>query len=537
MNLNISFSAWNINGMNHRTLGEKLTNQDFLDNIKDHDFIFLIETWTTEINSIPGFKAISTCTAKSNCNGRISGGISLLFKSKFESMVTVEKLTKNFLWCLIDKSVFNASQDLFLCGVYIPPIKSPYFNDEIFENLEADMLYFSQKGNIMLLGDFNARPSKLDDFVSKDGNKFINDLSENSTSSRIRNNFDNLINVHGKSLIEICKNCNLRILNGRTLGDSLGRPTYHGKNGTSLVDYVICDQDLTETIENLIIKPPTYLSDHSQILTWIKTNQANIQNSIDPNVIVSTPITRQHELPAQFIWDNNSARYFKESLQSYETQTKLNQLINTPTTLSKEGINDFAYQFHNIIINAAKNSMRLKKKKYRHSVTHVCNKKWFDKECRLKRHTVRKLANQKHRDPLNCEIRNEYHIALKSYKNTLKLKKELFHQNKLQDLEQASESDPNSFWKTLKNMSDSYDNPSTNSTDITAENWTSHFKSLHTKHNLGQKQHDILQNLDMLENQENQMNILDDPITEYNILSAAKKLKNKKSAYSDKITN
>lgn len=33
------------------------------------------------------------------------------------------------------------------------------------------------------------------------------------------------------------------------------------------------------------------------------------------------------------------------------------------------------------------------------------------------------------------------------------------------------------------------------------------------------------------------MNILDDPITEYNILSAAKKLKNKMSAYSDKIKN
>jgi hypothetical protein len=31
----------------------------------------------------------------------------------------------------------------------------------------------------------------------------------------------------------------------------------------------------------------------------------------------------------------------------------------------------------------------------------------------------------------------------------------------------------------------------------------------------------------MLENQENQMNILDDPITENNILIAAKKLKNK----------
>ena len=96
-------------------------------------------------------------------------------------------------------------------------------------------------------------------------------------------------------------------------------------------------------------------------------------------------------------------------------------------------------------------------------ISYVSNKKWFDKECRLKRHTVRKLANQKHRDPLNCEIRKEYMMFLEFIKNTLKFKKEHFHQNKLQDLERASESDPNSFWKTLKNTSDSYDNPSFNS--------------------------------------------------------------------------
>ena len=138
----------------------------------------------------------------------------------------------------------------------------------------------------MLLGDFNGRTSKIDDLISKDGNVFINDISENSFTPRVRNNFDHIINNHGKSLIELCKNCNLRIFNGRTLGDSLGRPTYHGKHGTSLVEYVICDQDFVQTVENLIIKPPTYLSDHSQILTWIKTNQTNTQSSTNP--IIST---------------------------------------------------------------------------------------------------------------------------------------------------------------------------------------------------------------------------------------------------------
>ena len=36
----------------------------------------------------------------------------------------------------------------------------------------------------------------------------------------------------------------LTIMNGRSRGDSLGRPTFHGKLGVSVVDYAICDQDL-----------------------------------------------------------------------------------------------------------------------------------------------------------------------------------------------------------------------------------------------------------------------------------------------------
>jgi hypothetical protein len=57
----------------------------------------------------------------------------------------------------------------------------------------------------------------------------------------------------------------MRILNGWTLGDSFGKPTSHHKNGTSVVDYIICDLELTQTIENVIVKLPIYLSDHSQI--------------------------------------------------------------------------------------------------------------------------------------------------------------------------------------------------------------------------------------------------------------------------------
>ena len=220
------------------------------------------------------------------------------------------------MWCRIDCTIPNQTKYLFVCGVYIPPEMSSYFDEEIFEELENDILNLSKKGNIMLLEDVNARTSNLKDFVSKEGNSFINDISDES--------FDNSSNQHGKSLTEICKNFNMRILKGRTLGDSFGKPTSHHKNGTSAVDYIICDQELTQTIENFIVKPPTYLSDHSQIVTSIRTKQhINSTSNITP-----IPTSTTHKLPYQFTWENNSPIAFTEALKSVEIQQKLESLIN-----------------------------------------------------------------------------------------------------------------------------------------------------------------------------------------------------------------
>jgi hypothetical protein len=37
-------------------------------------------------------------------------------------------------------------------------------------------------------------------------------------------------NSYGKSLLEICTSSQLRILNDRTIGDSIGKATYHNYN-------------------------------------------------------------------------------------------------------------------------------------------------------------------------------------------------------------------------------------------------------------------------------------------------------------------
>ena len=167
MTPNITFSSWNIHGITNQVLGDKTKNNDFLNDISYNDFIFLTETWSdTDIN-VPGFKTFTSkiIAPKPNKFCRISGGISLLVTNKFEKYVTVVKESKNTLWCKISKNDLNLNSNLCICGVYIPPEKSTYFENEIFDELEKDIGFFSSKGNLMLLGDFNARTGTPEDFI------------------------------------------------------------------------------------------------------------------------------------------------------------------------------------------------------------------------------------------------------------------------------------------------------------------------------------------------------------------------------------
>ena len=52
-----------------------------------------------------------------------------------------------------------------MCGIYIPPSNSLYFQPEMFEELEKDIEHFSSHGSILPKGDLNARTGKYSDSV------------------------------------------------------------------------------------------------------------------------------------------------------------------------------------------------------------------------------------------------------------------------------------------------------------------------------------------------------------------------------------
>ena len=57
----------------------------------------------------------------------------------------------------------------------------------------------------------------------------------------------------------------------------------------------------------------------------------------------------------------------------------------------------------NILTATSKICLKIKTKRSRKRIRITSNKKWFNRKCRLKRHELRKLSNQKHCDPLNSQ--------------------------------------------------------------------------------------------------------------------------------------
>jgi exonuclease III len=417
MRSDIAIATWNINGLFHKVIGDKSKNLDFVRNIKSNDIIFLTETWSQTTLNIPGYKTITSIkTPKLSRHklSRLSGGITLLYKSKLEKYISVVKNSQNILWCKISKELFKSDNDLYLGGLYLPPEHSRYFEPELFDKLQEDIITFSGKGDVIIIGDFNARTGKLNDFIETDGNKYIQNLNSNFSHNSKRENFDNKINNHGKHLIEICKNCNLRILNGRTKGDSLGKPTFHNKHGTSTIDYAICNTKSINNIKFLVVQEPNYLSDHSLITTWL-----NIKDDIDLISTTTPNYNFSNKLPSQFMWESVSSRAYTDKLKSSEIQIKFQTFLNNNYPKNDTGVSQCLNEFQDILTEAGNKSLKIKKVKKRKKIMTISNKKWFDKECRLKRHAVRKLANQKHRDPMNENVRNRYHTELKDYKNIL----------------------------------------------------------------------------------------------------------------------
>jgi exonuclease III len=464
----LSIATWNING-----LYEKTSDKLFINELSKHDVIFLTETHLNNEDqiSIQGYYDLHRNHHHSKNNGKIDGGIAMLCKEHLKDGIEiVNDQNPDYLWFKFNKDFFSLEEHLYVCAAYLPHEQSHYLiarEKDTIESLEDDIANFSKDGYILLAGDLNARSSTLKDYVDVDCDVNLHDdemyvIDENVG---IRCNQDLVTNDRGAKLAELCIQCRLRILNGRTLGDSQGNFTCHRPQGSSTVDYMILSEEMLHRVQSFLVHDKLDLSDHCKISMWLKCKVAKIDTPAQ---------VKLSSMPPSYKWTDSSAHDYQHALNSKEINDQLSDLLELKDNPDEDTINYEVQLLNNVIHNAAIKSLKTKRIKPNRSNN---TQPWYTpslKNLRQRVNNMGKLIKKFPKDPL---VTGTYHKLLKDYRRTTKLYKRKYKQEMIDKLDTFHEQSPKEYWKLLnklKNGNKCHDQTS----QIDPGTWLSHFKYL-----------------------------------------------------------
>ncbi|CAG2241035.1 unnamed protein product [Mytilus edulis] len=213
--------------------------------------------------------------------------------------------------------------------------------------------------DILLCGDFNARTNTAVDFVAND-NDFIHSNYDRhylvDSISLDRNNQDTVRCGRGNSLLELCIQSGLRILNGRTCGDTLGKFTSHNSMGSSVIDYMVVSESMYHNILSFRVHDfIKSLSDHCMLSCLLSVDFVeNMKNSRVPRC----------PTPRKFLWNDDSICKFQQALQLPSVTSKLDQFVhNSVYSLDQDSIDIAVNDFQSCINEAANIALKQRKVK------------------------------------------------------------------------------------------------------------------------------------------------------------------------------
>ncbi len=184
-----------------------------------------------------------------------SGGITILVRETWANNTTVWKTTRDGtrIWLRLG---YAFQRPLFLCIVYAAPQGSPYADSSLFEHICQEVGEAMSLGNVLLVGDFNARTGTNINFIdcSQLANvllvsQAIEDTLPNDMLER--QNRDTVTTRWHCEFLDLSRSTGLFILNGRTPGDISREYTCLSNKGFSTVDYFLTTIDQLEGVKHL----------------------------------------------------------------------------------------------------------------------------------------------------------------------------------------------------------------------------------------------------------------------------------------------
>lgn len=336
---------FNVQGLRTRRIN-KFQSLELKNLFANNDIIFLTETWADEYSDlrVNGFNhfQLNRSEYKSNTK-RASGGIIIYIREHLansDSKLLIHKENDDILWVRIEGTKLKIDGDLFICLCYNLPSDSgrqSLVDEDIFDRM-CSYIYSvkneaKNKCYFLICGDMNARIADRNDFVSQDFPTHIDTLPDDYICdiNLPRATQDKGFNANGSLLLDFCRKTGLRVVNGRIAEDAgIGKCTYVGARGTSLIDYVIADPELFKYFSSFRVEDPNILSDHCMVNFMLCFDMSKLEfdesdSNIDEEDIISYPCK------GKYIWDSNMADVFLDNLQSENIQeqlTTINDRIN-----------------------------------------------------------------------------------------------------------------------------------------------------------------------------------------------------------------
>ena len=214
---------------------------------------------------------------------------------------------------------------------------------------------YGHGSHFLICGDMNARIADKDDFVPLDISTHIDILPDNYICDNYmpRATQDKGFNANGAALLDFCKRTGFRIVNGRVGADAaVGKCTYVGSRGSSLIDYVITNQDFLKHFSNFYVNDPNIMSDHC--LLNFELNFKVLENDISASVR-ETGRNESQFCNGKYVWVNDKADVFLNELLSESIKQQLNNISDSIIQATTSEEIDFSINtFTNLIESVAK---------------------------------------------------------------------------------------------------------------------------------------------------------------------------------------
>ena len=530
---NLKILSWNIQSAN-TIEGNKFDIPSFQKTINSHDFACL-----QEIRKDVHFKGYrSICNTR---KGNKSGGVGILIKNELAEGTELVKNEQNtdYLICRLDKDFFNLTTDLFIVNVYIKPYNSSSSNLEsngldTIKIIESTINDLREHGEVILCGDFNARIGNQSGMISHDSCDFIPLPCDYEPDEYLpRNSLDTSTNTYGTHFINLVKNNQLLILNGRTLGDFQGNFTSIQKNGCSVIDYIAVTRNNNLNINYFKVLDFTEHSDHRPLSVELKCNRISVKKY--------SPMKECYQpAPCRFIFNEENKDNFFHSQTSTSSSTLIRELQSQIDSLSNSSSNCNTEVQINVINDKFAGHIRTmasecfkQTKPSRDSLKP--NNPWFNWKARSSKRELRKAAKTTSHFPDSDFIRYNFYLVKGSYKRLISNSRNEFFTRMNRDIEGGKVLNWQAF-KKLKHQKqdkadfDSYD----------MDKFESFFQNLYSdshKTISPDQKNKLLEKADIIDQSSPNSDILNKVISINEVNSAIKSVKTGKASSDDLISN